>query len=276
MNLLEKFISFTHAETSQPSIFGWAHLFWIGLSVLGVIIICFTCKKLSDKKWRTILFVFGIVLIVLEVLKQLNFAYNSETNTWDYAWKQFPFQFCSVPMYVMILVACLKECKFRDFLSSFLATYGLFAGLVVLIYPSTLLSEMIFRFSQSMLHHAVIFVVGVFMFVSGKVKLKHKTILKALPVFVTCVVIAFVMNIIYKQIGNADSFNMFYIGPYQTCDIPVLNIIGNFLDIANQNLHFGNFVFIAIYIAGFSIAAYIILLFAMLISKLNSKIHNKQ
>ena len=275
MNLLEKFIAFLQFEMKKPSIFGGAHLFWIGITIFGIVIICLRCKKLSDKNFRIILFVCGLLLIILEVLKQLNFAYDSETNIWEYSWKQFPFQFCSVPMYVMILVACLKECKFRDFLCSFLATYGLFAGLIVLAYPSTVLSEIVFRFSQSMIHHSVILLVGILMFVSGKVKLNHKTILKAIPVFIICVVIAFLMNIVYNKTGNSDSFNMFYIGPYEKCDIPVLNVIGNYFDIANKNLHFGNFIFVAIYIVGFSVAAYIILLFAMLISKLNSKIHNK-
>ena len=225
---------------------------------------------------RKILLIIGLSFIILDILKHLNFAYDATTDSWEYEWKQFPFQFCSVPMYVMILVASLRECKFRDYLCSFLATFGLFAGLVVMIYPNTILSNIIFRFSQSMIHHASMLIVGILMYVSGKVKINHKTFLKALPVFIVCVIIAFMMNLIYHATGNSNSFNMFYIGPYNKCDIPILNTIGSALNIASKNLHFGNFVFILIYIVGFSIAAYLILLVAMLINKIHCKYNKKK
>lgn len=275
MNALEKFVVFMQGEMKKPTILGGAHLFWIAMAILGIVIVCLTCKNLSDKKFRKILLIISSTLLFLEVLKQLNFAYDATTDTWEYSWKQFPFQFCSVPMYVTFIVSLLKESKFRDCLCSFLATFGLFAGLVVLIYPDTVLSEIVFRFTHSMVHHATILVVGVLIIVSKKVQLNHKTILKALPVFATCVVIAVLMNIIYHLSGNPDSFNMFYIGPYDKCDIPILNMIGEALDIASSKLHFGNFVFIIIYMVGFAIAGYLILLIAILISKIIAKIRNK-
>ena len=110
-------------------------------------------------------------------------------------------------------------------------------------------------------------VIGILMYVSGRVQFKNKTILQALPVFVTCVAIAFTMNIIFHATGNTASFNMFYIGPYSSCDIPVLSSIGDMLKIDSENLHFGNFAFLFIYIIGFSLASYIILLIAMLINR---------
>lgn len=275
MNTLEKIVAFMQSEMQKPTLFGGAHLFWLALTVLGIVAICLTCKKLSDKKFRMILLIVGASLLTLEVFKQLNFAYDAETDVWDYYWKQFPFQFCSVPMYVMVAVACLKEGKVRDCLCAFLATFGLFAGMIVMVYPATVLSEIIFRFSQSMAHHSAMLIVGVLMFVSGKVKIEHKTILKALPVFATCVVLAFTMNIIHHASGNTDSFNMFYIGPYDDCDIPILDKIGEALKIESEKLHIGNFAFVFIYIVGFSIAAYVILLFAMLISFVSRKIRQK-
>ena len=275
MNTLEKMIAFMQSEMKKPTLFGGAHLFWLAMTVLGIVVICLTCKKLSDKKFRMILLIIGASLLTLEVFKQLNFAYDAETDVWDYAWKQFPFQFCSVPMYVMVAVACLKEGKVRDCLCSFLATFGLFAGMIVLFYPATVLSEIIFRFTQSMMHHSAMLIVGVLMFVSGKVKMEHKTVLKALPVFVTCVVLAFTMNIIHHASGNTDSFNMFYIGPHDSCDLPVLDKIGEAMKIDSDKLHIGNFGFALIYIVGFSLAAYVIVLLAMLISLVSRKIRQK-
>lgn len=275
MNALEKLIAFMQTEMPKPTLYGGAHLVWLAIAIGLIVLVCFKCRKLTDKQFRTILLIVSIVLLVFEVFKQLNFAYDAATDTWDYTWKQFPFQFCSVPMYVMLIVACLKECKFRDYLCSFLATFGLFAGLIVMLYPATVLSEIVFRFSQSMLHHTAMLVVGVLMFVSGKVKIEHKTILKAIPVFAVCVAIAFIMNVVYHSIGNPDSFNMFYIGPHSKSDLPVFEQIGEALHIEYDYIHFGNFVFALLYIIAFSIAAYIILLVAMLIRKIYTQIKEK-
>lgn len=276
MNAIEKVVAFMQTEMTKPTLFGGAHLFWIAVAIALVVLVCFKCRKLTDKQFRIILLVVGVVLIVFEVFKQLNFAYDAATNTWDYEWKQFPFQFCSVPMYVMLVVACLKEGKFRDYLCSFLATFGLFAGLVVLLYPGSILSPIIFRFTQSMLHHTALLVIGIIMFVSGKVKIEHKTILKAMAVFAVCVGIAFVMNIIYHATGCTDSFNMFYIGPHSKSDLPVFYDIGKALHIEYDHVHFGNFVFALLYIIAFSIAGYVMLLMAMLIKKLHAKIQAKK
>ena len=156
----------------------------------------------------------------------------------------------------------------------FLATFGLFAGLIVMIYPVTVLSPIIFRFSQSMIHHASMFLVGVLTIVANKVEIKHKTILNAISVFSVCVFLVFTMNIVFHYSGNDASFNMFYIGPFSKCDIPVLSKIGEILKIDSEILHIGNFIFLFLYIIGFSLAAYIVLISSMLIKKMINSYNN--
>ena len=268
MNLIEKFVSFTQNQMPEPKLYGVMHLLFILLGVIAIVVVCLTCRKLSDKNFNKVLLVTGCSLLFLEVIKQLNFAYDASTDTWEYYWKQFPFQFCSVPMYVMVIVSLLKEGKLKSALCSFLATFGLFAGLVVTLYPATVLSDIIFRFSQSMIHHITMFVVGVLMYVSGRVEFKNKTILRAIPVFAVCVVVAFLINIVFHQFNTQDSFNMFYIGPYSKCDIPVLYDIGRALNIQSESLHFGNFIFVLIYTLGFSVVSYVVLLGAILVKKI--------
>lgn len=140
-----------------------------------------------------------------------------------------------------------------------------------MIYPSTLLSDMIFRFCQSMIHHLVMVVAGVIVIVSGKAKLEHKTILKAIPVFAVLVYTAFTMNIIFHTTGNTASFNMFYIGPFSNSDMPVFKQIGQALNIASDTIHFGNFAFLFIYVIGFSLASYILFLIPLIIKKIMAR-----
>lgn len=267
MNWLEKFISFLQYKWESPTLYGWKHLMFLAIMIVGIVVVCFTCKNLSEKQFRIIMVVFGSVLMVLEVFKQLVFSYKSDTNTWEYDWKQFPFQFCSVPMYVMFLIGLLKDCKFRDYLCSFVATFGLFAGLAVMAFPSTVLSDIVFRFCQSMIHHLSMVVGAVVVIVSKRVKFEHKTILKAMAVFGVVMIMAVIMNIVFHASGNDASFNMFYIGPYDSCDIPVFKQIGNALNIDANYLHFGNFVFILLYFLAFSTAGYLILLLLILLNK---------
>lgn len=268
MNFLEKIIAITHYEMEEPTLYGITHIFFIILAIAAVFLVCLTCRNLNDKKINRILLISGCFLLFLEVIKQFNFAYDPSSDSWEYSWKQFPFQFCSVPMYVMVIVSLVKNEKIKSALYTFLGTFGLFAGLGVLLFPTTVLSGIVFRFSQSMIHHSVMFVIGVLLYVSKRIELNHKTILKAVPVFMICVVIAFTMNVLFHLFGNETSFNMFYIGPYSKSDIPILFQIGQALKIESPVLHFGNFLFVFIYIIGFSLIAYLVLLIAISINKL--------
>lgn len=268
MNFLEKMIAITHFEIEEPTLYGINHIFFIILAIAAVFLVCLTCKNLSGKKIDRILLISGCSLLFLEVIKQFNFAYDPSNDSWEYSWKQFPFQFCSVPMYVMVIVSLAKNEKIKSALYTFLGTFGLFAGLGVLLFPTTVLSGIVFRFSQSMIHHGVMFVIGVLLYVSKRIELKHKSILKAIPVFMICVIIAFTMNVLFHLSGNESSFNMFYIGPYSKSDIPILFQIGQALKIESPVLHFGNFLFLFIYIIGFSLIAYLVLLIAISINKL--------
>ena len=165
MNFFEKILQVLDADMTRPTMYGWFHLVAL-LVVIGLIVlVVFKCKNLSEKAFRTIILTTAIVLIIFEIYKQLNFSYNPDSDTWDYQWYAFPFQFCSSPMYVLLLIGCLKECKFRNFLCSFMATFGLFAGIGVMLYPSTVFIETIGINIQTMIHHGSMVVIGVLMFI---------------------------------------------------------------------------------------------------------------
>ena len=201
-------------------------------------------------------------MIGLELYKQVIWSYNAVTDTWKYNWYFFPWQFCSVPMYIMLIAALVKESKFRDFLISFLATFSLFAGLVVMVYPGDVFQGMIGINIQTMIHHSSQVFIGVFMYVSGRVKMQHKTVLKGTAIFAVCVVVALLFNVISHYTIPQAGVNMFFIGPYVPCPTPVLSLFWGIVPYP---------VFLLIYLAGFTAAAYVILLIAMLIKKLAAK-----
>ncbi len=267
ISFFERILAYLDMRMSLPSIFGWYHILCLVITIGLCVLVYFIGRKLSDKSFNLILGITAITMIVLEAYKQVNFSYDVENDTWSYQWYAFPFQFCATPMYVMALAALLKEGKLKNMLCSYLATYGLFAGLVVMLYPSDVFTSIIGINIQTMIHHGVMVVLGVLMYVSGRVKFSHKVILHGLPVFASFVGLATVANILFHYFGPADhTFNMFYISPYYPCTLPVLSMFYGKVPYL---------VFLIIYVGGFTLAGYVMSLIAMGISKLRTLILKK-
>ncbi len=271
MNFFEKMLKGLDGQMIEPTMYGWFHILFIVLVIAGAVLLGWFGRKSNDRTNRIIILTLSLVCIVFEIYKQLNFSYNWMTDTWRYQWYAFPFQFCSTPMYVGLIAACIPKCKVQDALFCFLGTYGLFAGLSVMAYPSTVFVETIGINIQTMVHHGIMVVMGVYMLCCGRAKLKFSTILKATIVFVCLTALAIVMDIIYVKAGGTQTFNMFYISPYFDCSLPLLSLIAPKVPYV---------VFLLIYIVGFAIAGLVVLLASMGIAwtkkKINVSIQNRK
>ena len=273
MNFFEKILQALDGKMETPTMYGWFHLIALAVVIGLVVLVVFKCKNISEKTFRIIILSTAIGLIVFEIYKQLNFSYNPSTDTWDYQWYAFPFQFCSSPMYVLLLAGIVKDGKFRNFLCSFMATFGLFAGIAVMLYPSTVFIETIGINIQTMIHHGSMVVIGVLMYVSGRAKLEHKTILKGASVFGVIVGAALLMNVLFHFFGDGSTFNMLFIGPFaDSCELPLVQLL--YTPASSSVILY--ILFLIVYVVGFSLAGYIMLLFAMLFAKLSRKIKAKK
>lgn len=218
MNILEKIIKFLQFEMEEPTLYGWFHILSLVLTV--VIIILLAYKKPNVKK--TIL-IMSIIMIIFEIYKQLSFSFNN--NTWEYQWYAFPFQFCSVPMYVGLIAGITKNKKIENTLYSFLATFGLIAGISVMLYPSTVYVEETMINIQTMIHHGFMIIMGIYLLVMNYVKPNLKTLLNGLKVFIIVILIALLGNIITYYMGIDNGLELFYISPFHTSSLPVFSII---------------------------------------------------
>lgn len=251
-----------------PSLYGWYHLLCVAVTIGVCVLIFFKARNLSDKQVDLTIALAATALIALEVYKQLLYSYSPETDSWSYQWYAFPFQFCSTPMYVMLAAVLIKNEKVRTALYSYLSTYGLFAGTVVLIYPGDVFSYFIGINAQTMIHHCTMVIIGVLLYVSGKTKFSHRTILDALPVFGIMLTVALGLNIAYHFFGDPNqTFNMFFISPYYPCTLPVANLIYGKVPYL---------VFLILYAGGFTAAGYIMSLIAMGIKKLRTFVQEKR
>ena len=117
---------------------------------------------------------------------------------------------------------------------------------------------------QTMICHGTMLPIGAYLYATGHVKLEHKTILKAIPVFSVAVALAVGLNEIAHASGllERETFNMFFVSPYCDPSLPVYSTVQTLVPYPLS---------LVIYIAGFSVAAYLMLLGAMGIRKLFSK-----
>ena len=254
------------ASMETPGLYGWFHLLSLILTVAGTVFLCIRMKEASAKSVRMLILITTVTVLILEVYKQINYSFSYQDGIhYDYQWYAFPFQFCSTPMYVGLVMAFTKQGRVHEACSAYLATYALFAGICVMLYPATVFIDTIGINIQTMICHGSMIVVGICLLVCGYVKLEHKTILKALPVFSCLVVIAMFMNSIAKATGllERETFNMFFISPYCEPSLPVYSIVQQYVPYP---------LCLIIYVAGFTLASYLILLAAMGIRSLSRKV----
>ena len=254
------------AKMEEPELFGWFHITFLLLSFIAAAILCLLHKNASQERVRNIVFGVAVAVIILEVYKQVNysFSYADGNVAFQYQWYAFPWQFCSMPMYVGFLAGVFRKGRIHDSLCAFLATYAMFAGLCVMFYPESVFVETIGINIQTMICHGSMITVGIYLLYSGYVKLEHKTILKAIPVFMVSVLTAVILNEIAFQSGllNDHEFNMFFISPHCEPSLPVYSLVQNAVPYPWC---------LFIYVSTFTLAAYLILLIAMGIKYLVKK-----
>ena len=243
----------------KPTQFGTFHLvFLFAMVVCSALIVIFR-KRLSSKFVNRTLVVLGIIFIVLEVYKQLVFNW-AEHKFQSYSWYIFPMQFCSTPIYLTALCGFLKKGKVREALLAFMATFGLFAGLSVMILPDGVLCWWAGINIQTMILHSSMVVIGVLIFATKQIETSWKVFFKGMIVFACFLLVALALNFAWPLLKIDALFNMFQLSPYYQCDYPVLG------DIQKA---FPYPVFLLAYLVGFSSIAAFVFAINKLINKLS-------
>ena len=270
MEIFAKILENFDYQIEKPTLFGWFHILWLVLTVAVAVALCLWHKHSgTEDRVRRVVMGNAIFVIVLEIYKLINYSFSYENGiSFDFQWYVFPWQFCSTPMFVGLLAGIIRKGKVHDSLMAYLATFAVFAGLAVTIYPGDVFTTTFGVDIQSMICHASMVSVGAYLYFSGYVKAEHKTILKAIPVFAVCLSIAVILNevMFYSGAIGDETFNMFYISRHFECTLPVYSLVHNSVPFP---------VNLIIYIIGFSIAAYVMLLIPMGIKKLAGKKNQK-
>ena len=252
MNLWQRIFELLTLRAAVPRVFGAFHITMLILVAVVTSVLCVKFKNADKPTVRKILLSIWLVMVAGEVYHQICFAfsYGDGRLVFDYPWYKFPFQFCQAPLYALPFTVFLRDGELRGRFIAFLSSFSLFAGLAVIIYPSDLFVETVGVNLQTMVHHGLQVVLGVYLSVRYRNSSNMRRFSSSIPIFAAFLGVALVLNLAaYRLIAeNAldQSFNMFFISPYFECTLPVLS------DVYSA---FPYPVFLAVYFLGFILAA---------------------
>lgn len=244
---ISDFMALTAWEMEKPKAYGPFHITFTVIGVVLSILLARKFRRVSEKGNRIILFSAGAFLLITEIYKQLFYYYYIGNGT--YQWWIFPFQLCSVPMYLCLIVVFLKPGKVQNGMYHFMTTFNLLGGIMAFIEPSGIVHEYWTLTLHAFLWHMTLIFIGAYLIASGRFAKTGKEYFSAMIVFLVLALLAFCINLIFWDVSGG-SINMFFVGPKNSS-------LAIFKDIAKN---FGWYISTALYIPVVCLGAFLIYL----------------
>jgi len=195
---------------TPPAAYGVFHLSFTFIGIAACCGLAWKCKNLGEKGNRRLLLGMGIFLILTEVYKQLFYYYYIGNQA--YQWWIFPFQLCSIPMYLCVIAPWVKSRKIQQALYDFMLVYNLLGVLMAFIEPSGIIHEYLTLTLHAFIWHMTLIFIGFYLGISGRAGRENHNYINATKIFLILCVMAFCINLIFRRISDG-SINMFFVGP---------------------------------------------------------------
>lgn len=225
-------VSHTFLRMDAPPLFGWFHI----LAAITVTVMAFASAALVVRRRMNVtkvLSVTGWLLFILEICKQI-FLYTI-VNGGAYDWWYFPFQLCSVPMYLCMLLP-FTGARIRNTFLTFMSGYTFISAAAALIYPEDFLRPYVFLTAHGFLWHGILLFISLVIILSGTAAEPVSaggSLLRAACLFVLLCVIAVCINMAVEPSMQAihaahpevahSWAAMFYLNPYHISPQPVIS-----------------------------------------------------
>lgn len=198
----------------MPKPYGSFHIIFALSGIVLAAILAWRLRGRSKTQFRLILFLCGLILAVSELYKQLFLYFVAGAGHYD--WWYFPFQLCSLPMYLCLLLPLFRGKAIGHIFCTFMQDFALLGGIMALGEPSGLLHPYWTLTVHGLSWHVILIFISLLISFSGNGGRTILEYLQMLPMFGVFCIIATVINTLTK--GAAD---MFYISPYY----PVTQIV---------------------------------------------------
>ena len=190
--------------------YGAFHILYTLIGFAVCAFLAWRLRRVSDRCAGRILFSLGVILTLSEVFKQLFYFYVMKDNA--YSWGDFPFQLCSIPMYMCLIAPWLKPGRVQRGMYSFMVLYNLLGGAISFTEPSGLLLDHWFLTVHALIWHMSLVFIGLFICFSKRGGNQRSDYRGATVTFLVLAVTAFGLNC-FVQYGLNDHMNMFFVGP---------------------------------------------------------------
>lgn len=159
-----------------------------------------------DHLFNYILFGCGIFLAVTETVKQLLLFFM---NSGVYDWWFFPFQLCSLPMYLCLALPWLPR-RPQTICCTFMQDFNLLGGAAALIVSEGFPRGHWFLSLHAYGWHILLLFIGLFIAITGHSDNRWAGYTDTLPLFIGSCIIATIINVL----APGKQADMFYISPY--------------------------------------------------------------
>ena len=233
-----------------PQFGGAFHITTLFIVLALTTLLCVFFRNCKSSTVKKILFVAWLAMALLETSKQIamNTSFVDGHISWGYNWYIFPFQFCSSPLYVIPIILLAKEGRVQNAAIAFMTTFSLFAGAAVMFNVGDVFTWYLWVDIQTMTHHGLQIVLGIFLAVRYRDKLHIKQYLGAIVVFLGLVAMAMIINHVVS-VTTHEYINMFFINPLHDTTLPILSRLYKGIPYI---------AFFAIYVLGFALAGFIV------------------
>ncbi len=178
----------------------------------------------GDRNKENLLYlIMGLGLLASEIWKQWALARVLQIGAEQ--WSYLPFQLCSLPMYLCILIFLFRNSPARQHLQIFLSDFSLLSGLIAFLDTSGMHYGYLPLTVHSYLWHIAIAGIGIW---SGLLTRKRtiRSFFPAAGIYLLCCGIAEVINLSFDSRGIV---NMFYINPHYYMNQIVFSSMLNYL-----------------------------------------------
>ena len=210
MNIIEKLMWALEVEMAPPPAYGLFHIILIVVGLSLCISLAWLCRKFDEKKNKILLLAYSGALIASEVFKQLFLFCVIEGGT--VSWGEFPFQMCSMPMYLCPLAVFARNERVRRACYGFMMCFNLIGGIAGALEPSGIFLEQVPLTVHAILWHYSLVFLGFYIIFSRRAGSTKRDYLDVLKLFLILCYIAFVINTLIG-LATGESVNMFFVGP---------------------------------------------------------------
>lgn len=151
----------------------------------------------------------GIFMLISEIWKQWCLTYI--LNGGSYNWWYFPFQLCSIPMYICLALPWIPSKQLRSILLAFLMDFGLLGGIFAFFDTA----GMHYGYAPLTIHsfgwHILLILLGIYAGLHPDTDHSRTGYIGSILFYLSCCLIATTVNLTFDRF---DLINMFYINPH--------------------------------------------------------------